>query len=49
MSDRTLSSSDAVELVGFGCLVQGLLRVSESEGSSSSSVSSIVGMGIEIL
>ena len=51
MSDRTLSSYDAVDDVGFGVrdLVWGLLRVSDSEGSSSGSVSSIVGMGIEIL
>ena len=50
MSGRTLSSSDAVDVVGFGVLdlVRGLLRVSDSEGSSSGSVSSIGCMGIGI-
>ena len=48
MSNKTLSSSDAGDVVGFGFLVRGLLRVSDSEGSSSGSVSSIVGMGIGI-
>ena len=49
MSDNTLSIADVVEIVGLGCLVLGLLSCNASEGSSSGSVSSIVGMGIEIL
>ena len=48
MSDRTLSSADVVEIIGLGCLVRGLLSFNASEGSSSGSVSSIVGRGIEI-
>ena len=49
MSHNTLSIADVVEIVGLGCLVRGLLSCSASEGSSSGSVSSIVGMGIGIL
>ena len=50
MSDSTWSIADVVEIVGcLGCLVLGLLSFNASEGSSSCTVSSMVGIGIEIL
>ena len=48
MSDNTLSIADVVDIVDLGCLVRGLLSCNASEGSSSGSVSSIVGMVLRL-